>query len=166
MILMTEPSLALHLAGRGELRRLLGVSHTRAVYLSDQPDFPAPLDNLSVGKIWALADITDWADRRGRAIDTDTPADTYPTTRLRLVGRGELRDLLGVSYTRAVQLAAQPDFPAPLDNLSIGKIWALADITDWANRKGRAIDLQALPPTAGPDIVGIADTDADTDVNP
>jgi len=105
--------------------------------------------------------ITEWADRRGRVIDTNTPADTYPTTRLRLVGRGELRDLLGVSYTRAVQLAAQPDFPAPLDELSIGKIWALrptvsrrlgADITDWAGRKGRAIDLQALPPTTGPDI--------------
>lgn len=61
----------MRLVGRGELRRLLGVSHTRVVFLADQPDFPAPLDELSVGKIWALDDVIDWADRKGRHLNLD-----------------------------------------------------------------------------------------------
>ncbi len=76
---------------------------------------------------------------------------TEPLPRLRLVGRGELRKILGVSYTRTVYLADQPDFPAPLDELSVGKIWALADITAWAAHKGRTLHMDALgpEPTAG-----------------
>ena len=65
---MTE-SVTMRLVGRGELRRLLGVSHTRVVYLANQPDFPAPLDELSVGKIWALDDVVAWAERKGRTLD-------------------------------------------------------------------------------------------------
>lgn len=71
---------------------------------------------------------------------------TEPLPRLRLVGRGELRKIFGVSYTRTVYLADQPDFPPPLDELSVGKIWALADITAWAARKGRTLHLDALDP--------------------
>ena len=63
---------------------------------------------------------------------------------MRLVGRGELRKLLGVSHTRVVFLANQPDFPTPLDELSVGKIWALDDVMAWAQRKGRTLNLQAL----------------------
>jgi hypothetical protein len=48
---------------------MLGVSHTRVVFLADQPDFPAPLDELSVGKIWALDDVLAWAQRKGRTLD-------------------------------------------------------------------------------------------------
>ena len=65
---------------------------------------------------------------------------------MRLVGRGELRKLLGVSHTRVVFLASQPDFPAPLDELSVGKIWALDDVKAWAAARGRTLDLDALPP--------------------
>ena len=65
---------------------------------------------------------------------------------MRLVGRGELRKLLGVSHTRVVFLANQPDFPTPLDELSVGKIWALDDVMAWAERKGRTLDLSALTP--------------------
>lgn len=73
-------SATMRLAGRGELRKLLGVSHTRVVFLANQPDFPAPLDELSVGKIWALDDVLAWAERKGRtlnleALTTDIQAD-------------------------------------------------------------------------------------------
>lgn len=64
--------------------------------------------------------------------------------RTRLVGRGELRKLFGVSYTRAVQIAAQPDFPEPLDELSVGKIWLLDEVMDWATGKGRTVHLHSL----------------------
>ncbi len=80
MLVMTRPTRDLRLVGRGELRKLLGVSYTRTVYLADQPDFPAPLDELSVGKIWALDDVLAWAERKGRTLDlasltTDVQAD-------------------------------------------------------------------------------------------
>jgi len=55
-------------------------------------------------------------------------------TQLRLVGRGELRRLFGVSATRTIQIADRPDFPPPLDELSVGKIWALDDVIAWARR--------------------------------
>jgi hypothetical protein len=66
--------------------------------------------------------------------------------RTRLVGRGELRKLFAVSYTRAVQIAAQPDFPEPLDELSVGKIWLLDEVAAWAAGKGRTLHLDALTP--------------------
>ena len=65
-------------------------------------------------------------------------------TQRRLVGRGELRRLFGVSATRTVQIAERPDFPPPLDELSVGKIWALEDVMEWADRTGRTLDLDSL----------------------
>jgi hypothetical protein len=70
--------------------------------------------------------------------------DTAPVTQLRLVGRGELRRLFGVSATRTIQIADRPDFPAPLDELSVGKIWALDDVIAWAERTGRVLKLDEL----------------------
>ena len=70
--------------------------------------------------------------------------DTAPMTKLRLVGRGELRRLFGVSATRTIQIADRPDFPPPLDELSVGKIWALDDVIAWADRSGRTLNLAAL----------------------
>ena len=70
--------------------------------------------------------------------------DTAPVTQLRLVGRGELRRLFGVSATRTIQIAERPDFPAPLDELSVGKIWALDDVVAWAERAGRTLHLDEL----------------------
>ena len=67
-------------------------------------------------------------------------------TRPRLAGRGELQKLFGVSYTRTVQIAAQKDFPEPLDELSVGKIWALDDVFAWAESKGRTLHPDALIP--------------------
>ena len=65
-------------------------------------------------------------------------------TRHRLLGRGELRKLFGVSHTRTIQIADRPDFPEPLDELSVGKIWAYDDVLDWAERTGRQLHLDAL----------------------
>jgi len=65
-------------------------------------------------------------------------------TRHRLLGRGELRKLFGVSHTRTIQIAERPDFPPPLDELSVGKIWALDDVVAWAERAGRTLNLEAL----------------------
>ena len=65
----------LRLAGRGELRRLFGVSATRTIQIADRPDFPPPLDELSVGKIWALDDVIAWAERTGRTLKLDELAD-------------------------------------------------------------------------------------------
>lgn len=64
--------------------------------------------------------------------------------------------MLGVSHTRVVFLANQPDFPAPLDELSVGKIWALDDVLAWAARKGRTLNLASLT----------ADVQADGDSGP
>ena len=63
---------------------------------------------------------------------------------VRLVGRGELRRLFGVSATRTIQIADRPDFPSPLDELSVGKIWALDDVIAWAERTGRTLNLAEL----------------------
>jgi hypothetical protein len=72
VLVMSESKARLRLVGRGELRKLFGVSYTRTVHLADQPDFPEPLDELSVGKIWALDDVIAWADRKGRALHLDS----------------------------------------------------------------------------------------------
>lgn len=65
-------------------------------------------------------------------------------TRRRLVGRAELRKLFGVSHTRVIQISDRPDFPAPMDELSVGKIWLLDDVVTWAGATGRTLDLDAL----------------------
>jgi predicted DNA-binding transcriptional regulator AlpA len=62
----------------------------------------------------------------------------------RLAGRAEIRKMLGVSHTRVVQIAAQPDFPAPIDTLSMGIVWCMADVVAWAERTGRTLDFDAL----------------------
>lgn len=57
----------------------------------------------------------------------------------------EAADLLGVSRQRVSQLIdAYPDFPAPVATLSAGRIWARADVEEWAHRHGRTV----TPPAA------------------
>ena len=73
-------------------------------------------------------------------------------TRHRLVGRGELRKLLGLSATRTIQLADRPDFPEPLDELSVGKIWDFNEVITWMHANGRTPNLAALDaPAKDPD---------------
>ena len=61
-----------------------------------------------------------------------------------LVGSQELTRLMGVSRARVYQIASADDFPAPVAVLAMGSIWGLADITAWAERKGRTLNLDAL----------------------
>ena len=66
-----------------------------------------------------------------------------------LVGSQELTRLLGVNRARVYQLSNTADFPPPVAVLAMGSIWRLDDITAWAQRKGRTIDLDALKPSSG-----------------
>lgn len=66
----------------------------------------------------------------------------------RLVGRAELRKLFGVSHTRTIAISEREDFPAPADELTVGKIWLLDDVVTWAQTTGRTLHFDALyPPT-------------------
>ncbi|WP_204036548.1 DNA-binding protein [Micromonospora qiuiae] len=55
-----------------EVAQYLGVSRQRAVILVDRPDFPAPIDTLTVGRIWDAADVRTYAKlRRQRLADSE-----------------------------------------------------------------------------------------------
>jgi hypothetical protein len=56
-----------------------------------------------------------------------------------LVGATEIAALLGVTRQRVQQLAAGPDFPAPVADLTMGKVWVLDDVRAWADRTGRTL---------------------------
>jgi hypothetical protein len=57
-----------------EVAAYLGVSRQRAAILVDRPDFPAPIDTLTVGRIWDAADVRAYAERRNRRMRDDEPA--------------------------------------------------------------------------------------------
>jgi prophage regulatory protein len=46
----------------------------------------------------------------------------------RLAGLAEVAGLAGVSRQRAGQLAAHPDFPAPVQRLAMGPVWLEDDV--------------------------------------
>ena len=55
--------------------------------------------------------------------------------KLDLVGVAEIADLLGVSRQRVHAIVrAYDDFPAPVAELSAGKIWLRFDVIDWIDR--------------------------------
>jgi hypothetical protein len=63
---------------------------------------------------------------------------------MRLAGRTEFAEMLGVSRQRARTLTERDDFPAPIAQMRRGPIWRIKDIEAWAQRVGRT--LTALPP--------------------
>ena len=69
---------------------------------------------------------------------------TMEMDELRLVGPGELTKLLGVSRSRTVQISNARDFPVPLALLTMGSVWNLEDVTAWAARVGRTLNLASL----------------------
>lgn len=69
---------------------------------------------------------------------------TLTTMTIRVVGRGELVALLGVSRARAVQISVNPKFPVPLAALTMGYVWDLHDVAQWAEKIGRQLNYQAL----------------------
>ncbi|QAY71795.1 DNA-binding protein [Xylanimonas protaetiae] len=56
--------------GSAEVTALLGVSKQRTYQLTGRPDFPAPVAELKMGKVWRTADVMQWAIEAGRAVDT------------------------------------------------------------------------------------------------
>jgi prophage regulatory protein len=63
-----------------------------------------------------------------------------------LVGSYELTQLLGVKRARVYQISNADDFPQPAAVLAMGSIWRLDDIKEWAQRKGRTLNFDALTP--------------------
>ncbi len=49
----------------------------------------------------------------------------------KLYGAQELRERLGVSRTRVLQLIGRPDFPPPYERLAGGAIWLASDVEAW-----------------------------------
>jgi predicted DNA-binding transcriptional regulator AlpA len=68
------------------------------------------------------------------------------TTVESLVGSYELTQLLGVKRARVFQISNTDDFPRPAAVLAMGSIWRLDDIKEWAQRKGRTLNLDAVSP--------------------
>lgn len=56
---------------------------------------------------------------------------------MKLMGAHEIAALLSVSRQRVQQLVTGKTFPAPLDTLAMGKVWAAADVERWARDRGR-----------------------------
>jgi predicted DNA-binding transcriptional regulator AlpA len=56
-----------------------------------------------------------------------------------LMGVQEICDLFGVSRTRVQQLTKREDFPVPLAELALGRVWDGAAVRAWATAKGRLI---------------------------
>ncbi len=54
-----------------------------------------------------------------------------------LVTGGEIAKRLGVSRARAHQLAARPDFPAPLGRVGQAKVWRWSEVRSWLPSVGR-----------------------------
>ncbi|MGR6321553.1 DNA-binding protein [Micromonospora soli] len=61
---MTEDVMAM-----AEIAAFLGVSRQRANTLADRGDFPEPIAHLTVGRVWATADIRAWAEKRRRELE-------------------------------------------------------------------------------------------------
>jgi predicted DNA-binding transcriptional regulator AlpA len=56
---------------------------------------------------------------------------------LDLMGPAEIAALFNVSRQRVTQLIAKPDFPPPVADLAMGKVWQTADVRDWGKKNGR-----------------------------
>ena len=64
-------------------------------------------------------------------------ARTYSLGAVELVSTVEIADLVGLSRQRVDQLSRQGGFPSPVASLAIGRVWARADVIDWAKRTNR-----------------------------
>ena len=57
-----------------------------------------------------------------------------------LIGAAEIGDLFGVSRQRVQQLVNRPDFPRPVVELAMGKVWNTEDVLRWGRETGRLSD--------------------------
>ena len=74
-------------------------------------------------------------------IDADLPLALLPRQTdamdQKLVGIHEIAAALGVTRQRADQLSRREDFPKPVVDLQMGRIWNTKDIRKWMKSKGR-----------------------------
>ena len=56
-----------------ELTQMLGVTKTRAMQVSRKPSFPAPLGELSVGRIWSYDAVVEFCEATGRKVNPIRP---------------------------------------------------------------------------------------------
>ena len=56
---------------------------------------------------------------------------------LDLMGPAEIAKLFNVSRQRVTQLVAKPDFPEPVADLVMGKVWLGKDVRAWGAKTGR-----------------------------
>lgn len=61
--------------GAQEIGALLGVSRQRVQQLIKMDDWPEPVAELAMGKVWNRTDITAWARGHGRIVAGAPPAD-------------------------------------------------------------------------------------------
>jgi prophage regulatory protein len=76
-----------------------------------------------------------------------TIIDVVNDRSLRFVGAHEIRVMLagGISRQRVYQLTSRPDFPTPVADLAMGKVWLAEDVEAWI-RSSREVSLGACPP--------------------
>lgn len=95
-----------------------------------------------MGAVWQLNDIVQFAQETGRHLELDH-ALPAPEGRVaaggRLVGSAEIAVVLGVSRQRVSQLAQGAEFPTPVAQLTMGAVWRLDDIAEYAHRTGRQL---------------------------
>jgi hypothetical protein len=57
-----------------------------------------------------------------------------------LIGAAEIGELFNVSRQRVQQLVNRPDFPRPVVELAMGKVWKTEDVLRWGRENGRIAD--------------------------
>jgi hypothetical protein len=56
-----------------ELTQMLGVTKNRAMQISRKADFPVPLGDLSVGRIWSYEAVAEFCEATGRKVHAIRP---------------------------------------------------------------------------------------------
>jgi len=65
-----------------------------------------------------------------------------------VVALAELTQMLGVTKTRAMQVSRKPNFPAPLAELSVGRIWSYDAVVEFCEATGRRVNPIGQRPAA------------------
>lgn len=56
-----------------------------------------------------------------------------------VVALAELTLMLGVTKTRAMQISRKAEFPTPLGELSVGRVWSYEAVVDFCRATGRKV---------------------------
>ena len=56
-----------------------------------------------------------------------------------VIALAELTQMLGVTKTRAMQISRKADFPEPLGELSVGRVWSYDAVVEFCRATGRHV---------------------------